>query len=366
MRFLEFSVEFRSTVEIVLYVVMSAILEESIEGKAGSLVLDKTRKSSAEKVSTFGGFLAGAMAACGAVTFTNPIELVKTRMQLQGELQNKANSPKLYKNPLQAFYIIYKHEGLKGLQQGLVCGYFYQIGLNGCRIGFYEPSRYYITKYLFPSSFKEGEKVPQNIPINVFAGFVSGSAGAILASPFFLIKTRMQSFSKAKGKDSNVYQKIGDQTYYRSTWDGLSKIYRSEGVKGLFRGIDSAIIRTGTGSAAQLPLYNLAKSFFAQYELLPEDSPSFPLACSTLAGLGVTVVMNPWDVVLTRIYNQKGDLYSGPLDCLAKTIRYEGPSALYKGFYAQLFRLCPHTILCLTFMEYTMPFIENIENKLGH
>ncbi|KAJ1949933.1 Mitochondrial oxaloacetate carrier protein, partial [Dispira parvispora] len=38
------------------------------------------------------GFLAGGLAACGAVTFTNPWEVVKTRLQLQGErLVAKAN-----------------------------------------------------------------------------------------------------------------------------------------------------------------------------------------------------------------------------------------------------------------------------------
>jgi solute carrier family 25 protein 34/35 len=30
-------------------------------------------------LSHFGGFIAGGIAACGAVTVTNPIELVKTR-----------------------------------------------------------------------------------------------------------------------------------------------------------------------------------------------------------------------------------------------------------------------------------------------
>jgi hypothetical protein len=30
---------------------------------------------------------AGALACCGAVTVSNPMEVVKTRLQLQGELQ---------------------------------------------------------------------------------------------------------------------------------------------------------------------------------------------------------------------------------------------------------------------------------------
>ena len=91
------------------------------------------------------------------------------------------------------------------------------------------------------------------------------------------------------------------------------------------------------------------------------------LTASTISGLGVAVVMNPWDVILTRIYNQKGNLYKGPIDCLVKTVKIEGVSALYKGFVAQVFRIAPHTIMCLTFMEQTMKLVYSVESRvLGH
>ena len=35
--------------------------------------------------------LTGGVAACGAGIFSNPLEVVKTRMQLQGELQVKVS-----------------------------------------------------------------------------------------------------------------------------------------------------------------------------------------------------------------------------------------------------------------------------------
>ncbi|KAK4124018.1 hypothetical protein N657DRAFT_645630 [Parathielavia appendiculata] len=37
---------------------------------------------------TAGAFIAGGIAACGAVTATHPFETVEIRMQLQGELQD--------------------------------------------------------------------------------------------------------------------------------------------------------------------------------------------------------------------------------------------------------------------------------------
>ena len=172
-------------------------------------------KNNAQKVSTLGGFIAGGVAACMAVTFTNPIELIKTRMQLQGELaKTSKDAVMLYKNPIQAFGVIYKNEGIRGLQQGLVSGYYYQIGLNGCRLGFYEPSRYYITKVVAPSTISDdGHITKPNLMVNVAAGFVSGAAGAVLASPLFLIKTRMQSYSKSHTGGAAV----GEQTYYKNT-----------------------------------------------------------------------------------------------------------------------------------------------------
>ncbi|CEP60948.1 Oac1p LALA0_S02e03312g [Lachancea lanzarotensis] len=307
-------------------------------------------KPAAQKVSKAGSFIAGGMAACIAVTVTNPIELVKTRMQLQGEMS--AEAQRIYKNPLQALSVIFKNEGIRGLQKGLSCAYIYQIGLNGSRLGFYEPIRSLLNSTFFPA--QDPHKV-QNVAINVTSGATSGIIGAIMGSPLFLIKTRMQSYSNAV--------QIGQQTHYTSIANGLSTIYRAEGIKGLFRGVDAAILRTGAGSSVQLPIYNTAKRFLLDNNVMQEGT-GLHLVASTISGLGVGVVMNPWDVILTRVYNQKGNLYKGPLDCLVKTVRIEGIGALYKGFEAQIFRIAPHTILCLTFMEQTMKLVYAVEKRV--
>ncbi|ONH69685.1 Mitochondrial oxaloacetate transport protein [Cyberlindnera fabianii] len=310
------------------------------------------QKSASQQVSTLGGFIAGGLAACGAVTFTNPIELVKTRMQLQGELSLTAT--KVYTNPGQALVKIYKNEGIRGLQKGLFCAYVYQIGLNGCRLGLYEPVRNAANSIFFPS---QDPATVQSVPVNVIAGAVSGMAGAVIGSPLFLIKTRMQSYTSSGPA-------VGDQTHYKNTWDGLKQIVQKDGFKGLFRGVDAAIIRTGMGSSVQLPIYNYVKHFLQRHDLVKEG-PALHLCSSVCAGLGVGVVMNPGDVVLTRMYNQKGHSnYKGPIDCFVKTVKAEGPGALYKGFGAQLLRIAPHTVLTLTFMEQTMGLMRRLEQDV--
>lgn len=52
------------------------------------------------------------------MTISNPAEVVKTRLQLQGELA-KAGTPKVYKNALDAVAKTWRNEGIRGVQRGL-------------------------------------------------------------------------------------------------------------------------------------------------------------------------------------------------------------------------------------------------------
>ncbi|AMD18880.1 HBL022Wp [Eremothecium sinecaudum] len=310
----------------------------------------KHEHSAAQKISKIGSFVAGSLAACLAVIFTNPIETVKTRMQLQGEMSGV--NERAYRNVPHALGVIYKNEGIHGLQKGLNCAYFYQIALNGSRLGFYEPIRSMLNGQFFPG--KDPREL-QNMYVNIAAGATSGIIGAVTGSPLYLVKTRMQSYSPVI--------RIGQQTQYSSPFTALRTIAKKEGIRGLYRGVDAAIIRTGIGSSVQLPVYNLAKRFLIEHDFLKEGT-TLHLTASVFSGIGCAVVMNPWDVILTRVSNQRGNLYKGPIDCFYKTLRIEGVTALYKGFSAQLFRICPHTILCLTFMEQTMKLIYSVETRL--
>jgi solute carrier family 25 protein 34/35 len=298
---------------------------------------------------TLGAFLAGGIAACGAVTATHPFETVKIRMQLQGELQHKGLQPHHYKGPIHGVGVIVRNEGVRGIYRGLGTAYIYQILLNGCRLGFYDPMRSTLAGF-----FLDDAKA-QNLFINMFCGAASGMIGAAAGSPFFLVKTRLQSYSS--------FRPVGTQHQYRNAIDGLTRIYSAEGFGGLYRGVGAAMIRTGFGSSVQLPTYFLAKRQLVRHAGM-EEGPSLHLTSSAVSGFVVCCFMHPPDTVMSRLYNQNGNLYKGVFDCLGKTIKTEGILAIYKGFLPHLARILPHTILTLSLAEQTNKLMRMVENRV--
>ena len=225
---------------------------------------------------TAGAFIAGGIAACGAVTATHPFETVKVRLQLQGELQSKPLAEKKYRGVLQGVSVITKNEGIRGIYRGIGCAYIYQVLLNGCRLGFYEPLRASTTNLIFK------DPNVQSLGVNVFSGAASGILGAMAGSPFFLVKTRLQSYSP--------FLAVGTQHQYKNAIDGLGQIYRSEGFRGLYRGMGASMFRTGAGSSVQLPTYFFAKRRLTKHAGMT-DGPALHLLSSAISGVVVCTVM---------------------------------------------------------------------------
>ena len=92
----------------------------------------------------------------------------------------------------------------------------------------------------------------------------SGGLSAWIASPFFLVKIRLQT------QASGATVAVGTQHGYTnmSFGDGLRRIVSEEGVAGLQRGVTAGMLRVSVGSAAQLSSYDaitreLGKSQFS-------------------------------------------------------------------------------------------------------
>ncbi|XP_023210152.1 solute carrier family 25 member 35-like [Centruroides sculpturatus] len=122
--------------------------------------------------------LIGGVAACCAGVVTNPFDVVKTRMQLQGELRQPGKYKIHYKNILHAFYAVSKADGILALQKGLVPALWYQFVMNGIRLGIYD-------------NFEKKELIGKSGEVSaiksVVAGAAAGSIGAFFGSPFYMV-----------------------------------------------------------------------------------------------------------------------------------------------------------------------------------
>ena len=250
---------------------------------------------------------------------------------------------------------VFRNEGLSGIQRGLGVAYLYQIILNGTRLGLYEPIKSGIQSSM--------TAVDPNHSYQIFSmitsGALTGVLGAFLASPLFLIKTRIQSLTPI-----SHLQNVGYQHKYleKGVLPALVMIYKTEGLRGLWRGADASMIRTGIGSSVQLSSYDISKDLVISSQLYDQTLPSGQVkthvTASLITSLFVCLAMNPFDVASTRMYNQKtaenrkeGALYKNGFDCIRKIVRAEGISALYKGFQAHYLRIGPHTVLTFVFLE---------------
>ncbi|XP_063232913.1 solute carrier family 25 member 35-like isoform X2 [Bacillus rossius redtenbacheri] len=259
-------------------------------------------------------FATGAVAAACATFVTNPLEVVKTRLQLQGELRARGSHAGPYRGTLQALRAVVRAEGLLALQKGLVPRLWLQTLLNGTRLGLYQAAE---DRGL---TLDSGGRL--SLPRSSLAAAVAGCCGIFLGSPFLLVKTHLQ----AQGAEGWA---VGRQYKHASMTQGLRGIYALHGVPGLWRGAVSAVPRGALGSVVQLVAYSSSKQRLDGYPMFHERLLLKTLIASIASSTILALCTTPFDVVSTRMYNQgvdakgRGLLYTGTWDCLVKIWRSE-------------------------------------------
>lgn len=268
---------------------------------------------------------------------------MKTRLQLQGELQARGQHAVHYRHTLHAFYTIARNDGILALQKGIVPALWFQVFLNGTRLGTYGK--------LENLGFTRKNDGSVSVSRTILVSATGGCLGSYMASPLYLVKTHMQS--KAA---TNIA--VGHQHSHTGTISALTQIYQREGVRGLWRGSVSSLPRIAVGSATQLSTFSKTKEFLENHEILREDKSLLnTFAASMISGAVVAVFMTPFDVVQTRLYNQgvdangKGLFYSSIPDCFIKMWRTEGIFGFFKGLGPCYLRIGPHTVLTLLFFD---------------
>ncbi|KAJ3065055.1 mitochondrial aspartate-glutamate transporter agc1 [Podochytrium sp. JEL0797] len=184
--------------------------------------------------------LAGGMAGASQVIFTNPLEIVKIRLQVQGEVSKKSGIPK--KSAMQ----IVRSLGLMGLYKGAAACLLRDIPFSGI----YFPVYAHLKKDVFHEG-KNGKKL--SVGELLVSGAVAGIPAAYLVTPADVIKTRLQ-----------VAARSGD-TVYNGLMDAGRKIYAEEGPRAFFKGGVARVLRSSPQFGVTLASFEVIQQFMSKY-----------------------------------------------------------------------------------------------------
>jgi len=163
---------------------------------------------------------------------------------------------------------------------------------------------------------------PPSYKTVALAGVGTGALQSLILSPAELIKIRLQ------------LQNTGKQQHRtEGPMNIAKKIYRTEGLRGIYRGLSITTFRDAPAHGVYFWTYE-----YAREQLHPgcresgQENLGTMLFAGGLAGVASWVCCYPLDVVKSRLQAQsEPPKYRGIVDCLRKSVRAEGYSVLWRG-----------------------------------
>ncbi|XP_046836895.1 ADP,ATP carrier protein-like [Vespa crabro] len=267
-------------------------------------------------------FLAGGISAAVAKTSVAPIERVKLILQVQ-HTSKQIPADKRYKGMLDVFIRVPKETGILSLWRGNLANvirYFPTQALN-----FAFKDKY---KALFLGGVPK-EAFWRTFLGNLASGGAAGATSLLFVYPLDFARTRLAA---DVGK--------GAQREFTGMKDCLLKIFKSDGLFGLYRGFSVSVQGIIMYRAAYFGLYDTAQIFF-------KDPKATPIYVNFMIAETVTALSGllsyPLDTVRRRMMMQSGlskeeVMYKNTLDCWKKILINEGPSAFFKGAFSNILR----------------------------
>jgi hypothetical protein len=168
---------------------------------------------------------------------------------------------------------------------------------------------------------------------------------------------------------------------YKSGFDAIRQIYKTEGIKGYYRGLGATFLFTSTYSATWWMVYENVKIFLYNPVILPYLTSSSKsnddkthihrmpqVLAGFIAGTITAICMNPIDVVKTRIQTQKFQAldrstpttaYKNVFHGLKNLICEEGVRGLSKGLIPKLISRGPLSALNAVIFELVLYYSRN-------
>jgi solute carrier family 25 (adenine nucleotide translocator) protein 4/5/6/31 len=266
----------------------------------------------------------GGVSAAVSKTAVAPIERVKLLLQVQDANKNIPQDQR-YQGIGDCFKRVNAEQGFASFWRG-----------NLANVIRYFPTQ--ALNFAFKDTYKKifNPYNPKKEPFKFFMGNMAsgGAAGAtslMFVYPLDFARTRLAADVGKGGK--------GGEREFKGLNDCLSKILKSDGVYGLYRGFGISVIGIIAYRASYFGMFDTGKVF-----LFPDIKKAniFQMwAFAQFVTVSAGIASYPLDTVRRRLMMQSGRsdiLYTGTIDCAKKILKDEGPKAFFKGSLSNVIR----------------------------
>ncbi|XP_022668256.1 solute carrier family 25 member 35-like isoform X2 [Varroa destructor] len=233
----------------------------------------------------------GSCASIIATVVVHPVDVVKIRIQMQGELKRRGQYKVYYRSVPHAITQVIKYDGIRAIYRGIFPAAGYQLISQGLRLGLFQS--------IEDLGLTRNENMESSIPLSALSGAACGAISAFIASPLFMVKSLMMIRSASKIA-------VGYQRNYTGTMHALRDIYGTHRLRvGLWRGTVSNVLRIAVGSSLQLSTYVGMKDLLF---LSVDYNERYLLFNTLLAAFVSSLITSPiiasLDLIRARIYVQ--------------------------------------------------------------
>ncbi|ODV84912.1 hypothetical protein CANARDRAFT_8048 [[Candida] arabinofermentans NRRL YB-2248] len=257
-----------------------------------------------------------------------PFDTVKVRLQYSQSLEKP-----LFKGTFDCILQTFQKEGVVGFYKGLISPLIGASAEVSCLFFSYRLSQDFILWYRNADSDKEQVGIVGKLGCGMFSGIIT----SFVLTPIELIKCKMQV--------DNL--KLNNNKTSSSVFDFTKQIYKNDGLKGLWKGQTTTLIREAGGSCAWFGAYEYTLDTFKNYRTkgVASDTPYEHkawelLIAGSMAGVGYNASLFPVDTVKNILQTSDGNEKS--ISSVTKHIwKTKGIKGFYSGIGVTLFKTIP-------------------------